>query len=356
MKIKSIHRMGDIEEEQKIALKTYPYTYARVSAMRGKLIKKQDYIRLLKMDTTSIIRYLQETEYKKSVDRLASAHRGVNLAEYAINDNLVETVNKLKAISEKEVVELVDAYLRRWDILNLKTVLRIKNKVQKLQDNSAENLLVPLGSLDKKFLINLLNMNSVIDVLKKVKSLGYNINVEEFEKNKDLAVIENQLDKDFFYKTLEFVGSIPEEGERFKVFLKIEIDVINIRNLLKLKRVNADKSRTIQFLIFSGQYIGKSELERLAETRNIEELMDKLKSTKYGKVFGSSQSIVDIELELDRFWLQSAALYSHQNPLSVQTILAYLLAKDIEARNLKAIVRGKQLGITEDFIEKKLLI
>ncbi len=354
LKIEEIDRKFDFE--RKIKLGTYPYTYARVSAMRGKLIKKEDYARLLKMDTISIVRYLQETEYKASVDKLASKHRGVDLAEYAINDNLVETVKKLKTISEEEVVELIDAYLKRWDIQNLKTVLRIKNKIQKIEDiKSAENLLVPLGSFDKKFLSNLLNMNSLSDILKKIKNLGYKLNIEEFEKTKDLAMIENQLDKDFFYKTLEFADSIPEEGERFKAFLRIEIDVINIRNLLKLKRINADKNKTMQFLIFSGQHIGK-RLEKLAEVLNIDELIEQLKRTKYGSVFERNKSIVDIELELDRFWMQNAALYSHQNPLSAQTILAYLLAKDIEARNLKAIIRGKQLGITEEYIEKKLLI
>ncbi len=347
-----------IKKMKKMSLETYPYTYARVSAMKAKLIKKEDYIKLFKMDTSSIIRFLEETEYKKSIDKLASAYTGVDLVEYAINDHLLEIVNKLKSISEVVVVELIEAYLKRWDALNLKTILRIKNRNQSQNSNAKkiDNLIVPLGALDKKVLVAMLNMSSIADILKKIKNLGYNINIEEFEKTKDLAIIENHLDKDFFYKTISFADRIPKDGERFKAFLKIEIDIINIMTLLKLKRINTDKSKTLQFLIFSGQNIGKKELESLAGANDIENLLNKLRGTKYSRIFDRDHSIVDIELELYRHWLKNSALYSHQNPLSVQTILAYLLAKDIEARNIKAIVRGKQLGIPEEYIEKKILI
>ncbi len=346
--VTKLHTFKDAEPE-KLKLGIYPYTYARISAMKGKLVKKDDYIRMLKMDTASIVRFLEETEYKQSVDKLAASYRGVELAEQAINDHLVTFVKKLKAISAPEVVELLDAYLKRWDVYNLKTVLRIKNR----NVLHAEHLLIPLGGLDKKTLLELLQLPSFSDVIKRIQALGYKL--KEAEKA-NLASLENQLDRDFYYKTLKFANRIPEEGEGFKRFLQMEIDVLNIRNLLKLKKINATTEMTTQFLIVSGQYLGPAELKKLAATRNVEELIDELKKTKYNSVVEQGTSIVDIELALDKFWLQESSLYSHQNPLSVQSILAYMLALDIEARNLKAIVRGKQLRLKEEFIETKLLL
>ena len=112
----------------------------------------------------------------------------------------------------------------------------------------------------------------------------------------------------------------------------------------------------MQYLISAGLHINGQQLRKLAAARNAEELIEQLRGTKYNALFEKNAAPVDIELALDKYWLQQAQLYSHQKPLSVQTILAYLLAKDIEVRNLRALVRGKQLGLQETFIEQKLLI
>lgn len=319
--------------------------------MRGKLIKKDDYIRLLRMDTSSIIKFLEETEYKASIDRLSPKYKGVELAERALSDNMVRTAAKLKEISKVEVVALIDAYLKRWDVYNIKTILRGKNK-----QLNAEGLLIPLGSLQETQLKELMSLPTVSEILKRLKAKGYAVDAAHFEKTKELGLVENQLDRDFYYTTMRFAEQIPEEGEQFRRFLKMEIDIVNMRNLLKLKRANAGQENTMQHLIPAGLHIHEQQLRRMAAARNTEELISHLKATKYGALFEKQASLVDIELALDKYWLQQAQLYSHQKPLSVQTILAYLLAKDIEMRNLRAIVRGKQLGLQESFIEQKLLI
>jgi len=53
--------------------------------------------------------------------------------------------------------------------------------------------------------------------------------------------------------------------------------------------------------------------------------------------------------------LKQSILLLHQHPLSVDVILGYMFAKDIEVRNLKIIVKGKQLGLSEEFIESQLV-
>ena len=335
----------------RLRLGTYPYTYARVSAMRGKLIKQNEYIRLLKSDTSSIIKFLEETEYKASIDKLSPKYSGVELAERALADNMVRTAAKLREISKPEVVSLIDAYLKRWDIYNIKTILR-----GKLKQLRAEELLMPLGSIPEVELKELMNLPTASDILKQLKARGYAVDVAQFEKTKNLALIENQLDKDFYHMTLRFAEQIPEEGKQFNRFLKMEIDIVNMRNLLKLKRMQAGQEQAMQYLISAGLHINGQQLRKLAAARNAEELIEQLRGTKYNALFEKNAAPVDIELALDKYWLQQAQLYSHQKPLSVQTILAYLLAKDIEVRNLRALVRGKQLGLQETFIEQKLLI
>jgi vacuolar-type H+-ATPase subunit C/Vma6 len=86
--------------------------------------------------------------------------------------------------------------------------------------------------------------------------------------------------------------------------------------------------------------------------------MDQLRKTEYGKVLHekSAESLIDTELELDRYLIKKSFLYTHQYPMSVMSILTYMMNKIIEVRNLKSIARAKQLGIEEKYIEEKLIV
>ena len=41
--------------------------------------------------------------------------------------------------------------------------------------------------------------------------------------------------------------------------------------------------------------------------------------------------------------------------MSVDVILGFMLAKDLELRNLRMLIKGKQLGLSEEFIAKQLV-
>ena len=84
----SLMLVEEKESRRKLSLGEAPYTYARVSVMRSKLLKRDDYNRLMKMKLNDIIRFLQETEYKKEMDEIAMNYSGIDLVEFALNKNL----------------------------------------------------------------------------------------------------------------------------------------------------------------------------------------------------------------------------------------------------------------------------
>ena len=142
------------EDRRKMYLEpTYPYAYARVCAMKSKLVRRDDYTKLLKMGVNEVMKFLQETEYKKEIDELSMAISGVNLVELALNKNLIKTMQKLKRISPDELRLLIEAYLKRMDSHNIKTILR--GKLTKAGNEYVETLLVPVGKIKKEELLNI---------------------------------------------------------------------------------------------------------------------------------------------------------------------------------------------------------
>jgi V/A-type H+-transporting ATPase subunit C len=345
----------------KIRLGMYPYTYARVSAMRGKLLDIDSYHKLLKMKSSEIAKFLQETEYKKEIDELAVTYSGIDLVEIALSKNLIKAFLKLKRISHESLKLLVEAYLRRMDIVNLKIIMRAKFTNAAVEE--VEPLLMPVGDFDRKYFLELMKKESVEEIVQSLKFVDLTEALRTFKEKNTLYDIENKLDHHYYESILEFTERIPEQGDLFKRFLKNEIDVLNMKILLRLKKENVDAKEIENYLFFSGRRLGSRELKKLAAAPSIEEMLEKLKKYGYSKVieageqsFKKDNSLIDIEIELNRFLLDGAILLLHQHPLSIDVILGYMFAKEIEIKNLKTLIKGKQLNMEEDFIIKELVM
>jgi len=202
----------------KLKLGTYPYTFARVSAMKGRLIGREQYLKLLKMKISEIIKFLQETEYKKEIDELAVSYSGVDLVERALSKNLASTFQKLKKISDEQVVRLIAMYLKRWDIRDIKTVLR--GIVSKADKDYVQSLLIAAGDLSQK----LMELFEAGDVEQLISAVGlpkgrFDASLNVFKETGNLFEIENELDKMYYGELLELSAAISGNGKPFAAFL-----------------------------------------------------------------------------------------------------------------------------------------
>lgn len=336
----------------KLKLKKYPYTYARVAAMRGMLLTKEQYHKLVKMQLNSIIKHLEEeTTYKKQINMLAVHYSGVDLIEHALNLNLSETTEKLRQISSKELQILIDAYLLFYDISNIKTLLR--GKKGGYSADYIRSLLVTAGILKQEYLMSLLGKEKLSEIVKAIRLNGFKLQDAIKSNTEDLSEIENLLDKWYFNQLKKLAETIPKEGELLKNFIKDEISITNIKTLLRLKRAGMSQDTILKFMFHGGRF-SSSKLSHLASL-NIQDLIAELKETTYGSAFKEGD-FIDYELALEKLHIRRNILITHQNPLTVVSILSFMFAKGTEVDNLKTLVKAKQLGIEQEYIENKLLV
>ncbi|MFO8015765.1 MAG: ATP synthase A1 subunit C [Candidatus Woesearchaeota archaeon] len=349
------------ENIEKVRLREYPYTYARVSVMKARLIKRDGYYKVLKMGINDITRFLQDTEYKREIDELASSRSGVDLIESALNANLIRTVRKLKRISEDEgLARVINAYMMRKDIWNIKAILRGVHSGQ--EKEMIMDLLVPVGALGEEYLSALADKQSVEEIISSLKFMRFD-NLKEvlpgYREKGNLFDLENAIDKDYYSYLLAFARKLPRQGHLFRQFVENEIDIINIRILLRLKQQGLSGDEIGKYFLCPGARLGRKDLDRLAGMDSTESIINAMKRAGYGfmpKGVEKKESLMEIELVLNKHLLDKAALLLHQHPLSVDVILGYMFAKEIEIRNLKTIIKGKQLGMQEDFIEKEIVM
>tara|TARA_Y100000294_G_C8567053_1_gene341316 strand:- start:3504 stop:4550 length:1047 start_codon:yes stop_codon:yes gene_type:complete len=344
-----------------VILQQYPYTYLRTIVMKKNLLTKSDYDKVLKMTPDEIGKYLEDFEYKKEVDELAMEYKGVELIERTLQLNLGNKFNKLLIMSPHDLKVVVTLYLKRYDIYNIKTIIRAKFSNMSMEDT--KKYLSPISVEETAFFDKLIAQKTVEDVFSSLgflKEKDLRSALEHFKTSNSLVYIENTLDKFYFNFVFSQLRYLSMEGKVYKRFLLNEIDVLNVKLLLRLKEENIPE-QNIKDLIFTVGTIKKDTIDKMMKSdipgiiKELEETDFKEVVENYGKESGKI-SFTDLEMDLDRFLLQQSKKLIRQHPMSVDVILGYMFLKDIEVKNLTRIIKAKQLGMEESFIEKTIVI
>lgn len=328
--------------------------------MKSLLFRKPDYDKMLKMGFSEIAKFMQDSNYKKEISELASSHSGADLLELALNKNLAYTFKKLMKISPKELGLVVREYAKRKDIEDLKTIIR--GKFTNMAEKDVFDSVTSAGTLSREYQHELIKKESIEQVLRDNKIVDFTLlekGLAYLKEKNSLAMIENALDRHYFNSLADFSKLLPQEGELFRKFLAMEVEIMDILTLLRLKKSKIENAR--DFIITARGAINP-KIIRMAELDDLDALINALEDTQYKKAidkgvedFKNTGSLIILETELYKYLLKQSSLLLHQHPLSVDVILGFMLAKDIEIRNLRILIKGKQLGLSEEFIEKQLV-
>ena len=353
-----------VKSRRKVKLSFYPYTYVRSIVMRTLLLKKHDYDKLLKMDFNEIAGFLQETNYKNEIDRYAGNFSGAELLEKSINENLAQSFKKLRRISSDELRGVIDEYLRRKDIENIKTILR--GKLINAEKSFILNSIVDAGTLSMDYYDKLANQKSIKDILENLEIADFDYfesAYKDFSGKNNLDVIENSLDKFYYQGMIDLSKRIPKQGSILRDFLAEEIKVLNLMTLLRLKKAKIESKEAEKYVFYFGDKKYDILLKQIVDAKSIEDVESILNKTEFSETirkgfesFRKTGSLIEIESMLKKFLLKKLSLLAHKNILSIDTILGYMFAKDIEARNLRILIKGKQLGMSNDFIENQMVV
>jgi V/A-type H+-transporting ATPase subunit C len=340
------------------------YVTARVRSRRAALFDVDDYRKLLRMGPGEIARFMEETEYETEVNRLGSRYSGVDLVEYALNRNLAKHFEDLLDWAEGPLYEQVARYLRKFDTWNVKTVVR--GLYADADRESIEDDLIRAGEFDDAFLDELVAADSIevaVDLLDgTLFGEGLAAAYEEYEQTGLLVPLENAVDRAYYEGLLAGLPAAPEDrATRLYVeFLQAEIDFRNLRNALRLARSGTDLDPA-EYYIEGGRLFGPDRLRQLATNRD--DLIAAIRESTYGDELDealsdleAADSLMAFERALDEALLEYSEHLSYVFPLSVCPVLAYVLAKEREVENVRAIARGREAGLSEEEIEAELVV
>jgi V/A-type H+-transporting ATPase subunit C len=334
----------------------YAYITGRVRAMKTKLIPNEMYARMLNMDIPEIARYLEETQYKEEIDALAKDYSGAELIEHATFANLAKTYRKLLEVSIDEPQFLILEYLRRWDIWNIKTILR--GKFYGASDSEIMKYIVPAGELDQEFLEGLAKKDSINDVITAFEGTDFAEALSKYD-GKSLASVENALDKLYYFRMERAVGgTLSVGGGLLLKYVKREIDIRNLITLFRMNKAGIEASIVQENLIPGGKL--SEELSRMAG-QPYADFVRGLEGYPFWSAISDVatadlDSVSRIEARLKAYLIRYAWSLSNYHPLSILPVLGYIVTKETEVANIRKIVRGKEAGLPNELIEEQMVV
>lgn len=341
------------------------YVTARIRARRAALFSEEDYRKLVRMGPGGIARFMEESEYEREINALGARHSGVDLIEYALAENLAKHFHDILKWSDGQLHDLIARYLRRYDVWNIKTVIR--GVYTESTPEEIETDLILAGELSASRLETLAAAETLREVIDRLEGTRYHAPLldayEEYEEQAVLVPLENALDRAFYSNLLgDLPVNQPSEGPmgKYVEFLQAEVDFRNIQNALRLARSGANLDPT-EYVIEGGRLFNGGDLARLATSPD--ELETAIRESIYGNeldealdALAEAESLIAFEHALDSVLLAYTERLGNIYPVSITTILSYILAKEREVDNIRAIARGKEAGLSESQIEEELVI
>ena len=343
------------------------YINARMRGMKSRLLDHHTLDNLiLQPDLDSLIGELEKTPYRDDIIEAKGRYSGMTCIEYALRKNFVRTFRKILAFAkEEEAEQYIRIFLHRWDVQNIKTILRGKN-IHVTNEEILE-CLVPAGELDEATLTELVRQQdprTVIDLL-ATWDIPYarplTTAFPDFVKSGDLGLLECALDRYYYEDALLTVKVSSPNNAMIRNLLSLEIDVVNIKTVLRMIRDHIVPEEAKKFLLAGGQEFDLKKLDRLLALKSLEDALAELAKTRYRFLTGTpetalrAQKISVIEKQLERYLIQQGTKAFLGDPLSVASLIGYFWAKYNEITNIRIISRCKTADFPVEHLKEELV-
>ena len=351
------------------------YINARIRGMKSRLLDHHALDNLiLQPDLDSLVSALEKTVYREDLIEARGRYSGIPAIEHALRNNFVRTFRKvLHFSSEKEAELYISIFLHRWDVQNIKTVLRGKNI--HVTNEEILDCLIPAGELDEVTLTELVrqqDMKAVIDLLATWRipyATPLTTAFPEFVKNGDLGMLECALDRYYYENALLTIKTSSSNNARIRDILSLEIDIVNIKTILRMIRDRVEPEEAKKFLLDGGQEIDAEMIGRLLSLHTIEDALATLATTWYRTRYSKrywflssipksalkDQKISVIEKQLERYLARQGVRSFLGDPLGVAPLIGYFWAKYNEITNIRVISRCKTTDFSIENLKEELV-
>lgn len=349
----------------KVELSDYGYVNARVRGMRAHLLTREFFMQLLEAeDIQAVHSLLEQTVYRREIDEAILLNPEQPDYDQALNVNFVATLRKIKDSTGGEPHRLVSIIFSRYDVHNIKTILR--GKKAGASPSEIVTAMIPVGNIRIEILEELAKVNQIADVFEglDVHRIKYYEPLKDAfprfkEREGDLAILDLALDKFHYQDSLEQLKRRDPNVELVRRMIVNELDMRNISTLVRIRGIKLEDDEVKELCIPKGTLSIEKFLE-LAKLGDVSRIVAEYPDPGYRRVLEKALAAyeeVDIaafDRELEHGLTSLGASMSNIDVLGIGVIIGYIWLKQNEIINLRILIKGKTMERPKASIEKDL--
>ncbi|CDA77307.1 MAG: V-type ATP synthase subunit C [Negativibacillus massiliensis] len=323
----------------------YLYLSANIRAQETRMIGTQALHKMISAATA-------EEAYKTVTDAGIGVDYDYRDFESALTQELSATYERLEKASPNP--EMFKIFRYKYDGHNLKTLIKAHASQSSVQDQP-EDLMIPLGTVDAKTLVNGLRDGDFGALEPKLAEAAIQAR-DSLAKLNDPQLVDVIIDR----AVLESMSALAKQykSKFLTRLVDANIDIANIRSFIRIKRIGQD----LHFLKEVLAQGGSIPTERYFDLflKSFDDFFEMLDSTPYGPALSGAYDAVKNKGTLSNFeklcdnFMVSVLKESRFIPFGIEPVLSYLVAKENESQAIRIVMASKIAGVDPDKITERL--
>ncbi len=331
---------------------------ARSKARKAKLLDETRLRQLMKSGPDTIAASIGELDYRRELDIYSARLSGADLVEAALSHNLDRELTEVMGFCQGRLKRIVSVFALRFSYSNAKAVLRAVNGGASVE-SLANSVLPDENDLNVDWLEIARQSETLHDAATAMGGTPWGSAVSDIDSDATLQEYEDALDRHYYHEAISALRTSGQSHSLLLGYLRSEIDHRNIVNLLRALRQKLPVEQRSGLILEGGRFLKGNLLRSAAQADSEDALMEVLRRTsmetaeledalKESHEHGGLDPVVSYFASERRADLRRM---SHLNPLSAFPLIYYLESKVLEVQNLRLLVRGKAVGLSDEVIE-----
>lgn len=331
------------------------YLNTRVSLFSERLWSEDEFDRLIHLPHAEVPSALTE----RGLAALAQGYGGddpLSLEGRIIAQILEETRVLVRPLSGA-ARDFIVYWTQRFEVSNVKTLIRAKMSGERY--TALIPRLIDMGPFARLDLEDLMHADDVAELFRRLEQSPYADIVRHarraFEESHDPFILDATLDRAYYEGLVHRAQPIEAEaGGPMRELMAGLIDRINLVWLLRYRFNYGLPPAQVYYLLVGGHYHLQGEvLQRLVTQPSIEAVVaalpDPLRQTLEG-----AHSIMAVFCQLEDRAARHARSVLHSAAHPLARAFAYLILRERDLRGVRAVLRGRHLGLPSEAIRQAL--
>lgn len=335
----------------------YPFTLfkysninAKLKGMYAKKIKPKDLEELINQEDLKSAIFILKMK-NPELNNLSDQANRIQI-EAKLDEIIISDIIKIYRLLGRKDKIIFQQFIEKYKLKCIKSVFRRVFLNHDILYDNTENIREWTNSIFKDIsgLENVKDKNGFLEIIQKTKYAEiFNNLVEKDEKQINVFMIENMLDKNYLNNLL---NTVKKEDDSLEKMVIQEIDLINLLWIYRIKKYYKFSNDKLHSMVIQVPKNNGINIEELIDAEDDIGIIEKLKQSNFIK---NSSIKFEIEQETNRIWHKINVKEFKNKFFSIASICAYINLIELENTDIIRIIEGIRYGISKQDIQNKLI-